>query len=134
MPHPDILKVLDMTPAEWGKLPFHDDTRANLKARAIAILKGDEVPVNTSTKAIVIHEASAAAEASGNITRAGFETAMIQQAKMFSEAVEDLRQKHVDMIEHIRIMEDSRADFTHIVLERLKAVEEIVKGLTPPTA
>lgn len=124
MPHPDILKVLDMTPAEWGKLPYHDETRSRLKAKAIAILKGDDIPLDTSTKALAIHEAAAASDASGMVSRAGFEQAMIQQAKMFGEAVEELRQKHVEMIEQIRVMEDSRADFTHIVLERLKAVEE----------
>jgi len=124
MPHPDILKVLDMTPQEWGKLPVHDDTRANLKAKAIAILNGDDVPVNTSSKAITIHKAMAEAEASGNITRAGFETAMIQQAKMFSEAVEQLRQQHVDMLAMIKVMEDSRADYVFLVEERIKGFKE----------
>lgn len=128
MPHPDILKVLAMTPAEWGALPFHDETRQKLKAKAIAILSGEDVPLNTSTKALAIHDAQALAEASGNITRAGFEQAMIQQAKMFGEAVEQLRvglqTLREEVTEQIRVMEDSRADFTHIVLERLKAVEE----------
>jgi hypothetical protein len=148
MPHPDILRVLDMTAQEWGKLPFHDDMRQRLKEKAIAILRGDEVPVNASTKAVAIHEATLAAEASGNISRAGFEQAMIQQAKMFGEAVQELRALwqesketckalaeeiqtikdfHSSIVDQIRVMEDSRADYTHVIEERCKTLTETVQ-------
>lgn len=135
MPHPDILKVLSMTPAEWGALPFHDDTRQRLKEKAIAILSGNDIPVDASNKAIVIHTAITEAERAGTISRAGFEQAMIQQAKDFSGAVEQLRQRiedlkdfHSSLVEQIKIMEDSRADFTKIILDRCAAVEEKLNG------
>lgn len=161
MPHPDILRVLDMTAQEWGKLPFHDDTRQRLKEKAIAILKGDDIPiVNASAKAIAIHEATTAAEASGNVSRAGFEQAMIQQAKMFGEAVEQLRSMHVDLrselatlreaiktdlhsfddqlqeikdfhssiVDQVKVMEDSRADYTGIIEQRCKTLTDTVNA------
>lgn len=144
MPHPDILKVLKMTPQEWGQLPFHDETRQRLKEKAIAMLNGDEVPVNASSKAIVIQQAILDAEKSGNVTAAGFEQAMIQQAKMFGEAVEELRQwyadlkiqvkqlqeNHKDLLDHTRVMEDSRADYTFLIEERCKAMQATIDLLT----
>ena len=150
MPHPDILRVLDMTAQEWGKLPFHDDTRQRLKEKAIAIIRGDDVPVvGASAKAVLIHEATAAAEASGNISRAGFETAMVQQAKMFSEAVEQLRVQwqelkescktmaaeiqeikdfHSSIVDQVKVMEDSRADYTFIIEKRCTELAETVNS------
>jgi len=85
----------------------------------------------------VLRSAIANAEREGTVSRAGFEQAMIQQAKMFGEAVEELRQQIREelkpqmsqLVEQIKVMEDSRADFTYLVLERLKAVEDQTRNL-----
>jgi uncharacterized coiled-coil DUF342 family protein len=144
MPHPDILRVLNMTPQDWGKLPFHDDTRSRLREKAIAILKGDDVPVDASNKHIVVEQAIVEAERASHLTKAGFDDAMIQQAKFYNEAIEMLRGEmaklresmqimkdwQAEIVNQIRVMEDSRADYTKLIEDRCTDMRKQISALT----
>lgn len=95
MPDIRILKALNMTPAEWGKLPIDGDERRLMREKAIAILDGKTEPIVTKEQSFIAREqAIADAQKSDVLTRSGFETAMVHQAQQFGYAVEDLREKN----------------------------------------
>lgn len=111
MPDIRILKALKMTAAEWGQLPIDGDERANLRQKALDIIAGKCEPVQTREEMFVhVEQARIDALKEDHLTRAGFETAMVQQAKMFGEAVEDLREKNKALESRVAALEKVNAD------------------------
>ena len=111
MPDIRILKALKMTAAEWGQLPIDGDERANLRQKALNIISGNEPAVLTRTESfLAIEQARVDAMKDDHLTRAGFEAAMVQQAQMFGEAVEDLRTKNKALTDRVDALEKINTD------------------------
>lgn len=100
MPNPSILRILGMSPKEWGMLPNDDDSRERLLERAIIMfdspwerLKNAFRPKYKRVSRLEIEREKIVLKArlENNLTRTGFQDAMVQQGTFFGDAVKDLR-------------------------------------------
>lgn len=137
MPHPDILKALDMTPKQWGLLPIEGTERQELKQKALNIIAGQEAPVkrgDDQSRMLMIEQAKLDAEKKDVLTRAGFEDAMVQQARFFGDAVREMREKFKAVEDRVTTIANDLAVYcstvpdnsqTESILNRLADLETI---------
>lgn len=129
MPDIRILKALKMTAAEWGQLPIDGDERANLRQKALDILAGICDPVQTREQMFVqVEQARVDALKNDHLTRAGFESAMVQQAQAFGEAVNELREKMKGSLELISNCSAEINALAGRLTEAEKTIVELKKG------
>lgn len=116
MPRPEILEALGMTAAEWGQLSPTDGTRTAMTEKALRILKGEEPKISSAeNRAIALIEADLKNEKEQTLTRAGFQEAMVQQAKFFGDAVAELREGYKQVYD---VMVDYK--------KRIEALEKLI--------